>query len=515
MITDKLFHWAARTPNHPYMVFGERTIDYRSMARIVNTLAHRLQAMGVARGDRVALMCGNRPAFLAAWFAVSELGAIAVPLNTALVGDGLRYTLQQSGSHRLLIEPGLLLALSKDISALALPPECIEIDASMETFDPDDLKANVRVAAGEAAGQRSASSPNSFLYTSGTTGLPKAAVIPHGSYEAAGRDMTAALDLTADDRIMVFLPLFHANPQMYAVASTLHCGATLVLLPRFSASRFFDDARRFGATGFTYVGTVLSILEKHHSTVQRGHGLRWGVGGGAPARVWQDVEGRFGVLIRELYGMTETGGWVTMNTPAASRFGSVGQARPAVTIAIRDAQGRDLPAGSKGEIVARDASRELFLSEYWQNEAATSSTLRDGWLYTGDRGWLDDDGFLFFDGRVKELIRRGGEMISPVEIEQQLLKHPDVLDCVVVATPDDILGEEIKALVVVARPIDFVALRDFLAGLLPLYMHPRYFGQVDAIPKTETQKVKRHEVDALDTVLVDTSFRQRNVKETT
>lgn len=515
MITDKLFHWAVQTPDRPYVVFGERQIDYRSMACIVNTLAHRLRAVGVAPGDRVALMCGNRPAFLAAWFAVSELGAVAVPLNTALVGDGLRYTLQQSGSRRLLIEPDLLAALRGDIGALEVPPECVSIDESMETFDPDNPNANVRVADILVAGERSASSPNSFLYTSGTTGLPKAAVIPHGSYEAAGRDMTAALGLTADDRIMVFLPLFHANPQMYAVASTLHCGATLVLLPRFSASRFFDDARRYGATGFTYVGTVLSILEKQHAQVQRDHGLRWGVGGGAPARVWQDVESRFGVSIRELYGMTETGGWVTMNTPVASRFGSVGRARPAVTIAIRDELGRDLSVGSKGEIVAHDASRQLFLSEYWHNEAATSSTLRDGWLHTGDRGWLDEDGFLFFDGRVKELIRRGGEMISPVEIEQQLLKHPDVLDCVVLAAPDDILGEEIKALVVVGRAVDFNALRDFLAGRLPQYMHPRYFGQVHAIPKTETQKVKRHEADRLDTVLVDTSPKQRHVKETT
>src|SRR5690606_24167990 len=160
-------------------------------------------------------------------------------------------------------------------------------------------------------------------------------------------------------------PLFHANPQMYAVTSTLHAGATLVLLPKFSASRFFDDAVAYGATGFTFVGTVLSILEKQQPGERHDHRLKWCVGGGAPERIWREVQRRFGIKVRELYGMTETGGWVTMNTQEAERVGSVGRPRSGVEIAIRDPEGHVLPMGEKGEITAASSVAGMFFTEYW------------------------------------------------------------------------------------------------------------------------------------------------------
>src|SRR5690606_11544924 len=307
-----------------------------------------------------------------------------------------------------------------------------------------------------------------------------------------------SLGVTAEERILVFLPLFHANPQMYAVTSTLVAGATMILLPRFSASRFFDDVRHYEATGFTFVGTVLSILEKQYPEPQGDHQLRWCVGGGAPKRVWEELEVRFGVRVNELYGMTETGGWVTMNTEDQTRLGSVGRPRRNVEICIRDLEGRQLPVGEKGEITARSAEPGMFFTEYLNNPEATASTLKDGWLYTGDRGFLDEDGYLYFDGRLKELIRRAGEMISPTEIEQQMLKHPSVKDCAVVGVPDDITGEEVKAVIVAREQVAPDDLLAFLDGRIPRYMMPRYFTFVSEIPKTETQKIKRHELSKLD-----------------
>jgi acyl-CoA synthetase (AMP-forming)/AMP-acid ligase II len=320
----------------------------------------------------------------------------------------------------------------------------------------------------------------------------------------AGADMVHSLALTPNDRIMVFLPLFHANPQMYAVTSTLLSGATLVLLPKFSASQFFVDAVRHRATGFTFVGTVLSILEKQHPGEHSAHQLKWCVGGGAPARVWQEVENRFFVRVRELYGMTETGGWVTMNTATGTRMGSVGLPRRGVQIAIRDPNCLLLPLGEKGEITAKSIEDGMFFTEYWNKPDVTSDTLKQGWLYTGDRGYVDTDGYLHFDGRVKELIRRGGEMIAPSEIEQQLLKHPAVKDCAVVGVPDEIMGEEVKAVIVTNETITTESLQKFLVGRVPAHMVPRYFAFTNAIPKTETQKIKRHELANIAAKTLDT-----------
>ncbi|NYT44262.1 AMP-binding protein [Alcaligenaceae bacterium] len=498
MITDRLYLHAERQAEKTFVVYGTTEISYGDMALLVSEFAEKLHARGVAPGSHVALLCGNRPEFLVAWFAINELGAVAVPLNVSLVGEGLRYTLSQSAASVLLVDPELYAEKRDTIDALETPIPKIMIEPGMLEL-PSTQRSRWK-----QAGEVDPLMASAILYTSGTTGLPKGVVLPHRAYDAAGIDMAEALGVTADDRIMVFLPLFHANPQMYAVMSALQAGATLILIPQFSASRFFEDARLYKATGFTFVGTVLSILVKRHAGAQHEHGLKWCVGGGAPERVWRDVQSRFGVRVHELYGMTETGGWVTMNTNEATRIGSVGPPRNGVKISIRSETGQPLTVREKGEITAQAAQEGIFFSKYWNNPEATSAVLKDGWLYTGDRGWLDEDGYLYFDGRVKELIRRGGEMIAPTEIEQQLLKHEGVKDCAVVGVPDDIMGEEVKVFVVTDREIDPQALKSFLTDRIPAYMIPRFFSFVEGIPKTETQKIKRHDLHSLTSHTIDT-----------
>jgi acyl-coenzyme A synthetase/AMP-(fatty) acid ligase len=206
------------------------------------------------------------------------------------------------------------------------------------------------------------------------------------------------------------------------------------------------------------------------------------------------IEERFGVKVRELYGMTETGGWVSMNTGGATRAGSVGRPRAGVEVRILDDEKLAVGPDLVGEIVARSEREDLFFTEYWRDADATNAVLRDSWLFTGDRGHLDEDGFLYFDGRSKDLIRRAGEMISPVEIERALLGNPSVVDCAVAGLADLILGEEIVAAVVVSGPTTTKSLQDSLRGTIPEYMIPSYFIFVEQIPRTETTKVKRFEV---------------------
>ncbi len=314
----------------------------------------------------------------------------------------------------------------------------------------------------------------------------------HTVYLACGRATPAMVRLRCDDRIMVFLPLFHANPQMYAVMSALETGAALVLRPKFSVSSFLADVKRFRATGFTYVGTVLSMLAARLTERDRDHALRFCVGGGAPADVWRSIEERFGVKVHELYGMTEIGGWVTGNTVEYSKFGTCGLPRYDMEVRIFDENDCPVAARERGEIVVRPREPFTILSGYYKNPEPMLAATRNLWFHTGDCGWLDNDGYLHFHGRLKELIRRAGENISPVEIEIALLDHPDIADAAIVGVPDPILGEEIKAVIVARRPITPDVIINALAGRVPDFMMPRYVEFVTSIPKTETQKIQRH-----------------------
>lgn len=444
-----------------------------------------LRSKGLGQGDRVAILCSNRPAYLVAWFGIANLGAIAVSVNTGLVGDGLQYCLTQSGASAIVIERRLLAEKHHDLQALLHDLIVIVFDdeadmlAAAEEFEPDEPYS------GQGA------DPVSIIYTSGTTGPPKGVLNCHEAFLACGRRMAHALHIVPEDRIMVFLPLFHTNPQMYAVMSALETGCTLVIRPQFSVSRFFDDARRFECTLFTYVGTVLSMLTSRLRSDIRDHSLTRCVGGGCPTAVWETMEERFGIKPYELYGMTEVGGWVTGNSTQDYRFGSCGKARPDVEVAIVDDQDQMRPPGQSGEIVVRPKEPFVFLLGYWNNPKASWDTVRNLWFHTGDIGSMDEEGYLFFQGRLKEIIRRGGENISPFEVEIPLLDHPDIRDAAVVGVPDDIYGEEIKAVIVASRAIPAESVRTFLTGRIPDYMMPRYIQFVEQIPRTETQKVQR------------------------
>lgn len=490
---DQLLRLAAKQPDAPCLLFDDQIYDFSTMADLALRGATWLERINVKLGDHVVIAVSNRPLFLFYWFALAARGAVAVPVSHESFGESLRYMAQQSNSKVLLTEDEELVRLSIDlngtgISVVSMPSEedFISLIGSLDPYALIEL---------------SPESPLAILYTSGTTGQPKGVVIPAASYKAIGEKIVEAIGITSADRILTFLPLHHANPQMYSVMSALTVGCSIALAPRFSASRFLEQVRHYRATGFTYVGTVLSILAKEIKQPVPGT-LRWCVGGGAPRPVWEELAPRLGVQVHELYGMTETGGMVTINTRDAYRFGSVGKSRNDFDVMLFDEHDNPVASGV-GEIVVRPRKPFVMTTGYYEKPAETATATSNLWFHTGDLGRFDSEGFLFFEGRKKELIRRAGEMISPVTIELAALKHPAVADCAAVGVPDAILDEEIKLVVVQRNDVEAQAIVAFLALTLPRHMLPRYIQFTTEIPKTPTQKVQRFKLVNLPVPLLD------------
>ncbi len=479
---SRLLRMASERPDAPFLLFEDQRWTFGAVAQAALRGAAWLETLAVQPGDRVVVAIGNRPLFLFAWFSLLARGAVAVPVSHEMFGEPLRYIVGQSESRLLLCETSDQARFATETASCGI--------AVHGLAGEDAYLAAVGSHAPAAPAAANDDAPAAILYTSGTTGQPKGVVIPNRSYLAAGEKVAEAIGITQDDRIMTFLPLHHANPQMYSVMSALTTGCSVAIVARFSASRFLEQAAHYRATGFTYVGTVLSILAREWTApVQTS--LRWCVGGGAPRAVWERLNGLLPVQVHELYGMTETGGLVTINARSRYRFGSVGAARDDFDVVVLGNDGRTLAPGQIGEIAVRPREPHVMMSGYFRKPAETLAAMENLWFHTGDLGRFDADGFLYFEGRKKELIRRGGEMISPVEIELTALKFAQIADCAAVGVADEILEEEIKLVVVPRAAFDADALLAHLRAALPRHMVPRYLELASEIPKTPTQKIQR------------------------
>ncbi len=344
-----------------------------------------------------------------------------------------------------------------------------------------------------------------MIYTSGTTGRSKAVVLPHAMYTRGAAMLTAAFGYRPDDVFLHWTPLSHVGGQLHVTMTALVAGAALTLVEGFRRPSFWSDAQRLGATTVTGFASMLSLLlEAPPGPQDRAHGVRLALVGSASPELQEAFTARFGVAIKDSYGMSECEP-LTLPDPAQPR-GSCGRVGPDFEIAILDPDDdRPLPPGSVGRIAVRPRVPHVMMQGYEGDAAATVAAWQNLWFHTQDLGRLDGENFLFFVERMKDAIRRGGENIAAAEVERVLRLHPDVADCAVLGVADSVMGQEVMAVVVPLagrRPAP-AALRAHAAARMAAYMVPRYLAFAEALPYSDVGKVRREALVELVTIAWD------------
>lgn len=493
---------AEADPGHPLVWFEGEVLTREAVASAALKVTGWLGRERHRPGERAGVMVLNRPEFYSIWFGSNLAGLPIVPFNAALRGDDLAYQLTHSAVSVLFIERDLLPAL------LALPARPVSL-------------RTVVVVGGEAPGaipfgELHSGAPGAVsdacqdggvmevIYTSGTTSRPKGVVWRHAAMPRIATHIAGHLELTGADRLMIVLPLFHGNAQL-STAMALATGASIALVPRFTASGFWDDARRSGATQVSLLGPVLAmVFGQPPRADDADNPIRTVFCAATPASMHEPFEQRFGVTVVEGFGLTETA-INTMNPVDRRRrkVGTIGLAAPYNDVAVLDGELRPLPPGQPGEICVRPTGemQRLWRIEYLDDPQATAALWRGGWLHTGDQGVADAEGFITFVDRMKDVIRRRGENISSQQVEHVLLSHPAVADAAVVGVPAKVGEEDVLALVVLRKQVAAAELAAFCGERLASFKVPSMFKVVPAVPKTATGRVKKAELKRLPDLL--------------
>jgi crotonobetaine/carnitine-CoA ligase len=494
-----------RNGDAPLLIWDGKETSYTEFNRHVDQAARVWHEMGLDRGDRVAFMVDNSPEFLYAWLGAAKLGGILVAVNTGFREAETRYLVAHSGARFALVgtpHHDLFLAAVENL------PE-LERVFSVEPW-PDLESFGALAAAAEPAAPEvrlDGDDVISLIYTSGTTGKPKGVMQTHRNYVLTGQAYPAWMGMEPGDRIYACLPLFHINSQSYSMMGAIGANGAIVLSRRFSASRFWDEIRRSRVNVFNFIGAMTVILSKSApSPADRDHAVKVAYGVPAlPHELRLQIEERYGMRVVSGFGMSETTFGLLEPPYGGRRPSSMGKERhhpdptvPRTQARIVDEDGADVPRGTIGELLLKSPA---LMAGYFRDPERTAEALRDGWLYTGDMAWRDEEGFYYFADRKKDIVRRRGENVSSLEVELVLNDHPEVLESAIVGVPSDLTDEELLAVVVPrARPNpDPAALVEWCAQRLAPFKVPRFIQFAQELPKTRTQKIEKHRLrDAWD-----------------
>lgn len=487
--------WA---PHNAALVFEGRTWTYRELDAAASQVGAGVMGLGFRPGDVAATFMTNRPEHLFAGFGGARAGLVRVPVNTAYKGALLQHVLEHSDSALLFTEAALNDALR---TVGPLPPKLRTIVYVDRIPDepPRGVTAIVwsdMLAAGDAHPLFPEVAPHDvggIGYTSGTTGKSKGVVSYNLQAVVMARETAAAFAVSSRDRMYTCMPLFHGMAQVTTCMTAFYAGACVVLSPRFSVTRFWDEVREADATQFCCLGSIMHMLmTTPPSELDRAHKVERVFAAPAPPEVLYRFEARYGVHVIEGYGQTEIKN-VLYNPIAGRKIGSMGKPTASTLMEIHDEHGDAVGPGVVGELVYRPKMANIMMKGYLKEPEKTLAGMRDLWWHTGDMASMDADGFFYYFDRKTDSLRRRGENISSQELEALVATFPGVKEVAAVAAPSDVGEDELLVVLEVDQPeaMDRSALLAHCRDVMPKFMVPRYFRLMPVLPRTPTGKVQK------------------------
>lgn len=489
---------AEKNKQRPFILFEDQKIGYEEFNEKTNRIAHAFLDLGIHKEDKVSILMTNCPEYILTWFALAKIGAIEVPIYERLRGPMLLYRLEHSESKALVTEPKFLDTLKpvedqmKKLKHIIVNPKSPPENTSYEDrFNIVSFNKMLQGSRCEPEAKAKTSDIFAIMYTSGTTGPPKGAMLPHGWLFRAAEDKIKVMGTSPRDVIFNCFSMCNPTGQLETTFTAMMADASVAHVKRFSASKFWDQIKKFRCTEFVYMGGILGYLLKQPKTSDdRNHSVRAAWGAACPKRVWTEFEKRFGVKIVEIYGTTEIM-QVTQTPPEAPKTGSCGKAVEMHEVKIFDKNDNECEPLQVGEIVVRPKISAIIFAGYYKDAERTLASMSNLWYHTGDLGYFDEDGYLYFHQRKSFAMRIKGHLISTWEIEQTINSHPKISESVAFGVPSEFGEDECKVIIVpkeevTMRPEEIIG---YCSESLPSYMVPRYVEIARELKKTHTDRV--------------------------
>jgi carnitine-CoA ligase len=486
-----------------FLVFEDREGEvsettYAEFDARVDEIAAGLAAVGVRAGGHVVVHLRNSPEFLVCWFAITRLGAIMVPSNIANTAGELEHVVGFTAAGHAITEPDFCEVVQRGIEAAGTETELIVARGRLDGARAfDDLPG----LSSEPAPRPPVSGDDvaELLFTSGTTAKPKAVMLTHANCLRAGLDTVHCLWLDEGERMLTALPLFHVNGQGMTILGAMTVGGTAIVIEEFSASRFWKQVKRHKATQTAVVAMQLRVLiAQPEDPSDREHDVRklfYAINVSDQEK--ETFERRFGIEVINGYGLSEAMTLCTVSPVAAPRrWPSIGLPSPGRTLLLLDEEGNEVPTGEVGEICVRGVPGRSIMLGYYKDEESTAKAIRGDLLHTGDNAYADEEGYLYFFDRKKDMIKRAGENVSAIEVESVLADHPQILEAAIVGIPDPIRDEAVAAVVVPAEGVTLTSEQvvEYCSERLSRFKVPTVVAFETELPKTSIGKVRKDEL---------------------